>query len=104
MNYNSLSIDDPNTPLFYNDDTKRYIKMEYRARHTDWNMTTGAVESSSKYAEAQKCQQENFEVTYHKEVAIEYFKAWDGYSIVCAPMQFLKDSNLLGTTQSDKSD
>ena len=98
-NYNSLSIDDPTTPLFYDDDTKRYIKMEYRARHTNWK-TTGVVESSSIYAEAQQCQQENFEGTYHKEVAIEYFKGWKGYSIVCAPTQFLKDSNLLGTTQS----
>ena len=42
----------PNTPLFYNSNTKKYIKMEYVSRYTNWNMTTGETESQSNKSEA----------------------------------------------------
>ena len=42
ISYNNLNIYNKtlgyNEPLFYNDETKRYIKMEYQERETDWSM------------------------------------------------------------------
>ena len=39
-NYNDIKIfkDGYNQPLFYNDETKKYIKMEYEMRKTDWSL------------------------------------------------------------------
>ena len=54
-NYNNLMIlkdGNPTTPLFYDDDAKRYIKMEYVSRFTNWNMTAGNTKSNSNYSEA----------------------------------------------------
>jgi ribonucleotide reductase alpha subunit len=66
--YNVLSIfkDGYNQPLFYNDDTKRYVRMEYQSRVTDWSMAALEVFSSGMFKqnekrEAVECSQENFE-------------------------------------------
>ena len=41
ITYNSVSIfrEGYNYPLYYTDETKRYVKMEYQSRFTNWSMS-----------------------------------------------------------------
>ena len=61
INYNNIEIfeDGYNKPLFYNEEAKRYVKMEYISRKSDWSDGSNN-DSISKVVEAEQCSLKHF--------------------------------------------
>ena len=88
ITYNNINIFNKdsgyNEPLFYTNETRRYIKMEYQERETDWSMSdkvnfNGSMHRST-YIPAVQCNENSFRV---KNKKMNFYEAWDGYSIIC---------------------
>ena len=81
-------------PLFYTNETKRYIRMRYAHVTNNWDLSNGNQKYgvTYHYHDAVRCNRYNFMDNSTDEVAYkgigntfidEFYDGWDGYSIMC---------------------
>ena len=102
MQYHSLSKIGSGhpIPLFYNETTKRYIKLRYGQKYSDWSKIGNPSEINSyEFFEASQCNEKNFRIDDNSTSNnLDYLWWWEGFSIIC-----LDDINSIKLAGSDVS-